>query len=169
LFRSSHFLSSAEAFADGFDIGVLPEGQLNPHPERGLLPVFSGAYTLAKLSKRPIQMMALYGTNHLWDALDGMCCTSRVVKVKAYPHGRKYQSAQEFVDAFTHVVGTFGKTGRDLPEPDLTRWLTGKVPEEDSDSASSGESTAKTATTATESASTSAAPPEPSSSKQQSA
>jgi hypothetical protein len=139
---------------------VLPEGQLNPHPEKGLLPVFSGAYTLAKLSKRPIKMMALYGTNHLWDALNGMCCTSRIVKVKAYPHGRKYMSAHEFVDAFTHVVGTFGRTGQDLPEPDLTRWLTGKDPVSAADP--SGESTS----TSTTEGAKNAAPPEPSSSKQ---
>lgn len=33
---------SKQAFAEGFDIGVLPEGQLNPNPEGGLLPIFSG-------------------------------------------------------------------------------------------------------------------------------
>ena len=54
-----------QAFEDGFDIGILPEGQLNPSPEKGLLPCFSGAFTLAKMSKRPIQMMALDGTHRL--------------------------------------------------------------------------------------------------------
>jgi hypothetical protein len=35
-------------------IGVLPEGQLNPMPEQGLLHVlFSGDLTLAKMSRQP--------------------------------------------------------------------------------------------------------------------
>ena len=40
-----------QAFEEGFDVGILPEGQLNPHPERGLLPCFPGAYTLAWLGR----------------------------------------------------------------------------------------------------------------------
>jgi hypothetical protein len=112
---------------------VLPEGQLNPHPERGLLPVFPGAYTLAKRSGRPIYMMAIHGSNALWNAQDDQTLlstpiTGRAVKVRAYPIGRKYRSAREFVETFTKVVGTFGMLGRDLPEPELTRWLEGSSP-----------------------------------------
>ena len=50
--------SCKQAFDEGFDIGILPEGQLNPEPEKGLLPIFTGAFTLARLSKRPIRLMA---------------------------------------------------------------------------------------------------------------
>lgn len=114
-----------EAFKDGFDIGVLPEGQLNPHPEQGLLPVFPGAYTLAKLSKRPIRMMALYGTHHLWHPLNGMSCERRRVRVRAYPPGRKFDTSHDFLEAFAAVVGHFGAHGTDLPEPDLSAWLHG--------------------------------------------
>jgi 1-acyl-sn-glycerol-3-phosphate acyltransferase len=44
-----------QAFEEGFEIAILPEGQLNPHPERGLLPCFPGALPLARMSKRTIQ------------------------------------------------------------------------------------------------------------------
>ena len=89
-----------QAFDDGFDIGLLPEGQLNPNPEDGLLPCFSGAYTLARMSKRPIQMLALHGTHTLWHANDdiGMTVTGRNIKVRCYPGGRKYKSSEEVHD-----------------------------------------------------------------------
>ena len=112
------------AFEDGFDIALLPEGQLNPHPENGLLPVFSGAYTLAKMSKRSIHMMALHGVHQLWHPLYGMEPTSRNIQVKVYPGGgRTYTSAKEFSDTFSHVVGAFGSCGTDVP--DLDQWLDG--------------------------------------------
>jgi 1-acyl-sn-glycerol-3-phosphate acyltransferase len=41
-----------EAFENGFDLGILPEGQLNPEPEEGLQPCFAGAYSLAKMVRR---------------------------------------------------------------------------------------------------------------------
>ena len=47
-----------QAIEDGFDILILPEGQLNPTPENGLQPILPGAYALAKGSKRPIQMVS---------------------------------------------------------------------------------------------------------------
>jgi len=53
--------STKAAIDEGFDIGILPEGQPNPTPEKGLQPIFSGAFTLARMSRRPIQMMSLYG------------------------------------------------------------------------------------------------------------
>jgi hypothetical protein len=107
-----------------------------------LLPVFPGAYTLAKRSGRPIYMMAIHGTNKLWDAQDdqGMLSspiTGRSVQVRAYPVGRRYRSAREFVETFTKVVGTFGMLGRDLPEPELTRWLEGSLPTSAATAASS--------------------------------
>jgi hypothetical protein len=112
-----------QAFDDGFDIALLPEGQLNPQPELGLLPVFSGAYTLAKMSKRNIHMMALHGVHQLWHPLYGMEPTSRNIKVKVYPGGRSYTSSKEFCDTFSHVVGAFGSCGEDVA--DLDQWLDG--------------------------------------------
>jgi 1-acyl-sn-glycerol-3-phosphate acyltransferase len=103
-----------QAFADGFDIGILPEGQLNPNPETGLLPIYSGAYTLARMSKRPIHMMAVHGINNLWHPIHGMECTSRNIKVRAYPHGRKFTSNEDFTRTFTKVVGHFGQFGEDV-------------------------------------------------------
>ena len=116
-----------QAFEDGFDIGILPEGQLNPFPEKGLLPCFSGAFTLAKMSKRPIQMMALHGTHRLWHAREdiGMTVTGRDVKVRCYPGGRKYKSGDEFLATFNAIVGEFGTEGKDLEEDDLQQWLDG--------------------------------------------
>eukprot|EP00980_Cylindrotheca_fusiformis_P006775 scaffold1416_cov90-Cylindrotheca_fusiformis.AAC.1 len=132
--------SSKQAFEEGFDIGILPEGQLNPHPEQGLLPCFSGAYTLAKMSKRPIQMMALHGTHQLWHAQDdiGMTITGRNVQVRCYPttttttstkgenkQKRMYQSGEEFLATFNAVVGEFGTKGKDLDDKELKAWLDG--------------------------------------------
>ena len=123
------FLKEAKkAFADGFDIGILPEGQLNPTPEKGLLPIFSGAYTLARMSRRPIQMMALHGVNQLWHPNDGfevgdMNVTGRNVRLRVYPGARKYESEEDFRDTFTTVVGHFGTYGTDVE--DATKWLDG--------------------------------------------
>jgi len=120
------FLRAAkQAFTDGFDIGILPEGQLNPSPESGLLPVFSGAYTLAKMSRRPIKMIALNGAHKLWHATEGMKVTDRIVHVRAYPNGRKFESSDDFSDTFMHVVGHFGATGKDVDN--LDKWLEGNV------------------------------------------
>lgn len=116
-----------EAFANGFDVGILPEGQLNPHPEQGLLPIFGGAYTLARLSKRPIYMMAMHGANRLWHAERGMHVTDNRVQIRVYPIGRNYASADEFKSTFQAVVGTFATHGRDLPQPQLQAWLTGQA------------------------------------------
>jgi hypothetical protein len=139
-----------QAFEEGFDVGILPEGQLNPHPERGLLPCFSGAFTLAKMSKRPIQMMALHGTHRLWHANKdiGMAVTGRDVSVHIYYHprnvdndgnvepnqqqcssqgsgGRRYHAPEEFLATFNAVVGEFATTGKDLPDDELRAWLDG--------------------------------------------
>jgi 1-acyl-sn-glycerol-3-phosphate acyltransferase len=117
---------SKQAFADGFDIGILPEGQLNPTPELGLLPVFSGAFTLARLSKRPVQFLALHGAHHLWHPIAGLNVTGRKVTVRRYPEKvGTFKSANEFVTTFTKVVGHFGTTGQDLPAAELDDWLSG--------------------------------------------
>jgi 1-acyl-sn-glycerol-3-phosphate acyltransferase len=118
-----------QAFAEGFDIGLLPEGQLNPTPEKGLLPIFSGAYTLAKMSRRPIQFLAMHGAHKLWcgdDILGTTMVTDRNVTVRCYPNGRMYTNADEFRATFSAVVGNFGATGTDLaPARELQGWLMG--------------------------------------------
>lgn len=118
--------STKNAINDGFDIGILPEGQPNPTPEAGLQPVFSGAFTLAKMSKRPINMMALHGLHKMWhpDNNIGMACTARNMAVRVYP-GRIYKSSEEFTETFNAVVGHFGAHGRDLDADDLKLWLDG--------------------------------------------
>lgn len=119
---------SKKAFEEGFDIGILPEGQLNPNPEESLLPCFPGAFTLARMSKRPIQMMALHGTHRLWHARDdiGMTVTGREVRIRVYPDGRKYESGDEFLATFNAVVGQFATKGFDLHHEELHSWLNGK-------------------------------------------
>lgn len=119
---------SKRAFDEGFDIGILPEGQLNPNPEDSLLPCFPGAFTLAKMSRRPIQMMALHGTHRLWHAREdiGMTVTGREVRIRVYPHGRKYNSGDEFLATFNAVVGQFATKGFDLHEEELQAWLDGE-------------------------------------------
>jgi len=119
---------SKQAFKEGSDIGILPEGQLNPHPEEKLLPCFPGAFTLAKMSKRPVRFMALHGTHRLWHARDdiGMTVTGRDVALRVYPgEGRKLKSAEEFLATFEAVVGKFATTGEDLNNDELTAWLDG--------------------------------------------
>jgi len=116
-----------QAFDEGFDIGILPEGQLNPDPEKGLLPCFPGAFTLARMSRRPISMMALHGTHRLWHAREdiGMTVTGRKVGARVYPNSRTYKSSEEFLATFNAVVGEFSKSGKDLPDDVLQRWLDG--------------------------------------------
>lgn len=114
-----------QAFNDGFDIGILPEGQLNTNPENGLQPVFPGAYTLARMSKRPIRMLGIHGLNQLWHADEsiGIKVTGRKVAVRAYPTGKKFENANQFVEAFKNIVGHFGANGKDLPN--WEEWLDG--------------------------------------------
>jgi hypothetical protein len=109
------------------DIGILPEGQLNPYPEQGLRSCFSEVFTLAKFSKRPIHMMALNGCHKFWHPrVDiGMTVTGTPIKARVYEGGRRYSSSHEFLETFHAVVGYFGAKGRDMPEPELQQWLEG--------------------------------------------
>lgn len=117
---------SKRAFEEGFDIGILPEGQLNPHPEGGLMPVFPGAFTLARMSRRPIQMIAMHGPHRLWHPEDGMTIRGRHVKARVYPKPFRFQNGQEFIDTFKAVVGEFATKGKDLPHEELEAWLSGE-------------------------------------------
>ena len=107
---------SKQAFEDGFDIGLLPEGQLNPTPEKGLLPVFSGAFTLARMSRRPIQMISLSGVHDLWHPLHGMHCIGRHIKLRTFPYMFRFTKSSDFVDTFKAFVGHFAMYGQDLSE-----------------------------------------------------
>jgi len=128
-YKTSSFRSllkdTKQAFEDGFDIGILPEGQLNISPENGLQPVFPGAFTLAKMSRRPIRMLGIHGLNQLWHADEtiGINVTGRKVSVRAYPPGEKFGNADQFVAAFENVIGHYGANGEDLP--DWKGWLDG--------------------------------------------
>lgn len=128
-YKTSSFRSllkdTKQAFDEGFDIGILPEGQLNLTPENGLSPIFPGAYTLAKMSRRPIRMLGIHGLNQLWHADEsiGITVTGRKVSIRAYPAGRKFESADQFVTAFENIVGHYGATGEDLPN--WKEWLDG--------------------------------------------
>ena len=120
--------STKQAFQEGFDVFILPEGQLNPTPDRGLLQVFPGAFSLAKMSHRPIRFVGIYGTDKLWHADDdiGMAVTGKQVKIRTYPQGRDFESAEDFINSFKAIVGHFGSTGTDLPENELENWLIGR-------------------------------------------
>jgi len=119
------------AFEEGFDLLVLPEGQLNPWPEEGLLEVFPGAVKLAQISHRPIRMVAMNGLHNLWHADDsiGMTVTGRDVKMRAYRGpGRIYHkhdddAEDEFITTMNQVIGYFGSHGEDVPG--LEQWLDG--------------------------------------------
>jgi 1-acyl-sn-glycerol-3-phosphate acyltransferase len=115
-------LDCKRSIANGFDIALLPEGQINPTPELGLLPAFGGAYTLAKLAKRPIQFMAMHGAHTLWPA-HGMTVTGRSVSVHAYYPAVRVNDSKEFIRAFNAVVGEFGTLGSDLPQAELDKYL----------------------------------------------
>lgn len=121
--------STKNAIKDGFDIAILPEGQPNPAPENGLQPVYSGAFTLAKMSRRPIQMISLHGLHHMWhpDENIGMACTARDMAVRVYPCGRLYKDSEEFTSTFSAVVGHFGAHGKDLDPDELKLWLDGSI------------------------------------------
>jgi 1-acyl-sn-glycerol-3-phosphate acyltransferase len=106
-----------KAFRDGFDVLVFPEGQLNPNPEAGLLPIFHGAFSLAKMSHRPIRMVALHGADRMWHADDNLLATEitgREVSIRGYPPGQACETKEEFETMFQAMVGHFGATGQDL-------------------------------------------------------
>jgi 1-acyl-sn-glycerol-3-phosphate acyltransferase len=118
---------SKRAFQEGFDILVLPEGQLNPWPELGLLQVFPGAHKLSLTSHHPIRMVALHGFQNFWHADEsilGMHVTARGGTVRAYSgDGRMFETSEEFMDTFRAVVGYFGANGVD--HPDIVDWMDG--------------------------------------------
>ena len=135
-----------KAFKDGFDILILPEGQLNPWPEQGLLEIFPGAYKLSLISHRPIRFVGLHGFHNLWHPNEdiGMKVTSRSGIVRVYDKfiqnspqnkhvsaagtnisskSRMFESSEEFIHTFRTTVGHFGAHGVD--HPDIDEWMDG--------------------------------------------
>lgn len=119
--------STKAAINEGFDIGLLPEGQPNPTPEKGLQPIFTGAFTLAKMSRRPIHMISLYGLQKMWHPNGSMPCTECDMAVRVYPKGRVFSDPEEFAKTFEIVVGYFGAHGKDIQENELEMWLDGTM------------------------------------------
>eukprot|EP00581_Thalassiosira_minuscula_P012485 CAMPEP_0183728520 /NCGR_PEP_ID=MMETSP0737-20130205/28258_1 /TAXON_ID=385413 /ORGANISM="Thalassiosira miniscula, Strain CCMP1093" /LENGTH=380 /DNA_ID=CAMNT_0025960485 /DNA_START=107 /DNA_END=1249 /DNA_ORIENTATION=+ len=121
--------STKAAIEEGFDIGILPEGQPNPTPEQGMQPIYSGAFTLARMSRRPIKMMALYGLNRMWHPSEdiGMKCDARDMAVRVYPGSRIFKDSEEFSSTFEAVAGYFGAHGCDMPKEELNMWLDGSM------------------------------------------
>lgn len=70
-------------------------------------------------------MMAIHGLHKLWhgDENVGMTVSGRDVTMRNYNLGGKFGNSDEFVEAFTNVVGHFGATGKDLP--DWKEWIMG--------------------------------------------
>mmetsp|Transcript_9182 Transcript_9182/g.17477 ORF Transcript_9182/g.17477 Transcript_9182/m.17477 type:complete len:410 (-) Transcript_9182:111-1340(-) len=115
-----------KAFDEGFDILILPEGQLNPNPEQGVLPVFTGAHKLSRLSRRPVNLFALYACHEAWPAEQTLpCVQTRDLYVRGYDGARQFASDEEFIETFRQVVGQFGATGSDTNE--LDQWLDGSA------------------------------------------
>jgi 1-acyl-sn-glycerol-3-phosphate acyltransferase len=117
-----------KALNEGFDILMFPEGQLNPKPENGLLPVFTGVQSLSRSSQRPLAFVALHGGHRFWRANDeslmaGIHVVDRSIQVQSYTGDRVLESDDEFIQTFDAIVGHFGATGR--PPPDLEAWLDG--------------------------------------------
>ncbi len=51
-------------------IGTLPDGQLNPNPDAGLHPIYFGAYSLCRMSKRLSSIGGQFaGLQNLWHPL----------------------------------------------------------------------------------------------------
>jgi len=117
---------SKQAMADGFDLFLLPEGQLNPWPERGLLPIFRGAFALAHASQRPIRLVGIHGTHHLWHATQGMVADDNRVQIQVYPKSSgPFATADDFERAFVKIVGHFGATGKDISSEEMKKLLSG--------------------------------------------
>lgn len=122
-----HFLKPVQqAFEDGFDLLILPEGQLNPDPTRGSLSVFTGAHRLSRVSHRPVNLFALYGCHEAWSATRTLpYVQTRDLYVRGYAPARRFASDGEFVETFRRVAGTFGGTGTDVTDVDA--WLDGSA------------------------------------------
>lgn len=54
-------VSIRRALKQGFDVGILPEGQLNPNPSSGVLEVYNGAWNIAKMGKGKVYGVGIYG------------------------------------------------------------------------------------------------------------
>lgn len=78
-----------------FDLGILPEGQLNPTPERGLLPIYTGAETLKRILKAEYVFMGLKGTGEIWHPVEGIVGRGRKVEVKVFGEGGEFEEGMK--------------------------------------------------------------------------
>ena len=87
--------------------------------------MYSGAFALARMSHRPIRFVGIHGTHRLWHADEGigMTVTDRAVAIRVYPHTSTFETSDDFINAFTAVIGHFGRTGEDLPQVAVDKWL----------------------------------------------
>lgn len=79
------------------------------------------------MSKRPVQMLAMYGAHRLWHPEDGMQIRGRHVRVRVYPTAFRFKKADDFVRTFKAIIGEFATTGHDLPREELDSWLSGEM------------------------------------------
>lgn len=112
------------ALSTGCDLGILPEGQLNPTPENGLLEIFTGAFSMARKTT-PIQMFAMHGAHNMWHPTKGVIGETGTVSIMVYHPARVYKDPRDFSLTFSTVVGKFGATGQNVE--DLDDWLSGKA------------------------------------------
>jgi hypothetical protein len=123
---SKETIGNAHAFTFLFPSYLHYQGQLNPNPEDGLLPIFHGAFSLAKMSHRPIRMVALHGAHRMWKADDNILFTEftgREVSVHGYPPEHDCDTKEEFETMFRAVAGHFGATGQDLTVDEWGKWF----------------------------------------------
>ncbi|GMI47322.1 hypothetical protein TrCOL_g3058 [Triparma columacea] len=96
-----------KATEDGFDVGVLPEGQLNPRFQEGLLECYQGAWKMAKLTRGEVEIIGIKGTGRIWHADKGVVGEGRIVEVRRW--GKGIQDPEEGAEEFKRIVGEYGK------------------------------------------------------------
>ncbi|GMH67875.1 hypothetical protein TrLO_g3029 [Triparma laevis f. longispina] len=84
-----------------FDLGILPEGQLNPTPERGLLPIYTGAETLKRILKAEYVFMGLKGTGEIWHPVEGIVGRGRKVEVKVFGEGGEFEEGMNKLEEWS--------------------------------------------------------------------
>ncbi|GMH73727.1 hypothetical protein TrVE_jg2092 [Triparma verrucosa] len=83
-----------------FNIGVLPEGQLNPTPENGMLKIHTGGKAIARILNAEIVAMGLKGTGKIWCPRRGIVGVGREVEVKVFG-GREFEEGVKEIEAWT--------------------------------------------------------------------
>uniref|UniRef100_A0A7S1TWL4 Phospholipid/glycerol acyltransferase domain-containing protein n=1 Tax=Phaeomonas parva TaxID=124430 RepID=A0A7S1TWL4_9STRA len=104
------------ALNEGWDLAILPEGQLNPRPEEGLQQIYPGPHSFSKRAGAKLQLVGIWGTEHIWKAgTASPAPTARDVHLHLW-EPIAYESPDAFVDGFTRRIEPFGLTGKVPPE-----------------------------------------------------